>query len=74
LGVRYLVEGSIRKSGNRILVTVQLLEAQTGRQQWSGYFERELDDSFATQNAIAKEIAAKIELALLPEAPVETVP
>lgn len=66
LGVHYLVEGSVRRSGNRVLVTVQMIEAQSGRQLWSGYFERELDDVFAIQSAIAKEIASQLNAALSP--------
>ena len=64
LGVRYLVEGSVRRSDSRILVSIQLIEGQTGRQHWSDYFEREDDDTFAVQKSIAAEVADQIDAAL----------
>jgi eukaryotic-like serine/threonine-protein kinase len=64
LGVRYLVEGSVRRSDHRVLVSIQLLEPQTGRQLWSGYFERDMDDTFAVQKTIAAEVANQVDAAL----------
>ena len=61
LGVRYVVEGSIRKSGNRVRVTAQLFEAETGAHVWSDRFERDLSDIFALQDEITERIVAAVE-------------
>jgi adenylate cyclase len=63
LGVRYLVEGSIRKSANRIRITAQLLEAETGAHLWADKFDRNLSDVFEIQD----EITDKISSSLAPE-------
>ena len=47
LGVRYVLEGSLRKSGNRIRVTAQLVEAETGDHVWAERYDRDLADIFA---------------------------
>jgi adenylate cyclase len=52
LGVRYLLEGSVRKAGNRIRVTAQLVEAATGNHVWAERYHRELADIFAVQDEI----------------------
>jgi adenylate cyclase len=56
LGVRYVLEGSLRKSGNRIQVTAQLVEAETGKQVWAERYDRDLADIFAVQDAISIRI------------------
>jgi adenylate cyclase len=61
LGVRYVVEGSIRKSGNRVRVTAQLVEAATGAHVWADRFERDLSDIFALQDEITEQIVAAVE-------------
>src|SRR5512143_1417500 len=63
LGVRYVLEGSVRKGGNRIRVTAQLIEAETGNHLWAERYDRALDDVFAIQD----EIAAKVIGCLQPE-------
>jgi TolB-like protein len=59
-----LVEGSIRRAGNRVRVTAALTEAQTGRQVWSEAYDAEVDDIFAVQDNIAKRVvdAAAVKL------------
>src|SRR6201981_4116365 len=52
LGVRYVLEGSLRKSGKRIRVTVQLVEAETGKHVWAERYDRHLADIFAVQDEI----------------------
>ncbi|MDA0348070.1 MAG: hypothetical protein O3C43_10025 [Verrucomicrobia bacterium] len=67
LGVRYLVEGSVRRANDQVLVTVQLIDSQTGGHLWAESYNRKLDDIFAIQAAIAKEIAGKLRTILSPE-------
>jgi adenylate cyclase len=64
LNARYLLDGSIRRSGNRLRVGVQLIEATTGRLVWSETYNAEIDDIFAVQDTIAKSVvgAAAVEL------------
>jgi len=62
LNVRTILEGSVRKSGNRIRITVQLIEAFTGFHMWSEKFDRELNDVFILQDEIAKAIEEKLQV------------
>jgi TolB-like protein len=64
LNVNTILEGSVRKSGNRIRITAQLVEASTGFQRWSEKFDRELSDVFIIQDEIAKAIVEKLEVTL----------
>lgn len=61
LGVRYVVEGSVRKADNRVRVTAQLNDATTGSHLWAERYDRELVDVFAMQDEITNAIAAAIE-------------
>ena len=61
-----MLEGSVRKSGNRIRITAQLLEAATDTQVWAERFDRTLDDIFAIQDEISKAIVAALKVRLLP--------
>ena len=61
LGVRYVVEGSVRKSDNRVRITAQLNDATTGSHLWAERYDRELIDVFAVQDDITNAIAAAIE-------------
>ena len=61
LGARFVIEGSVRKAGNRIRVTVQLIDAETGHHVWAERFDRELDDIFALQDEITQRVAATVE-------------
>jgi adenylate cyclase len=67
LGVTHVLEGSVRKSGNRVRITAQLLEAATDKQVWAERYDRTLDDIFAIQDDISKAIVAALRLKLLPE-------
>jgi tetratricopeptide (TPR) repeat protein len=60
LGVSYLVEGSVRKVGNRVRVTAQLVEAKTGNHLWAERYDRDLEDIFAVQDELVHEIAAAV--------------
>jgi TolB-like protein len=65
LGVRYVLEGSVRKSGQRVRITSQLLDASTSNQIWSERYDRELTDIFALQDEITASVTAAIEPKLL---------
>ena len=56
LGVRYVMEGSVRKSGDRVRITTQLIDAITGRHVWSEHYDKELKDIFALQDEITIKI------------------
>ena len=60
LGVRYVLEGSLRKSGNRIRVTAQLVEAESGKHVWAERYDRDLADIFALQDEITEAVAIAI--------------
>nr|WP_246570977.1 winged helix-turn-helix domain-containing tetratricopeptide repeat protein [Bradyrhizobium liaoningense] len=61
LGVRYIVEGSVRKANNRVRITAQLNDAVSGSHLWAERYDRELVDVFAVQDEITNAIAAAIE-------------
>jgi len=60
LGVRYVVEGSIRRAGDRVRITAQLIEAATGAHCWADRYDRELKDIFVVQDEVARAIVVKI--------------
>jgi len=60
LGVRYVLEGSVRKAGNRVRVTGQLIEAATGGHLWAERYDRDLTDIFAVQDEITASVSAAI--------------
>jgi adenylate cyclase len=64
LGVRYVLEGSLRKSGNRIRVTAQLVEAETGKHVWAERYDRNLADIFAMQDEITEAVTVAITPAI----------
>jgi TolB-like protein len=64
LGVRYILEGSLRKFGDRIRVTAQLVEAETGRHVWADRYDRGLDDIFAVQDEITQAVTTAIAPAI----------
>jgi TolB-like protein len=64
LAVRYVLEGSLRKSGNRVRVTAQLVEAETGRHVWADRCDRDLADIFAVQDEIAQAVTIAIAPAI----------
>jgi TolB-like protein/DNA-binding SARP family transcriptional activator len=61
LAVRYIVEGSVRRSGNRLRVTAQLIDATTEARIWAERYDRDLQDVFAVQDEIARTIATTME-------------
>ncbi len=67
LGVTTLLEGSVRKSGNRLRVTTQLINVADGYNLWSERFDRDLDDVFAIQDEISLAVVAKLKSTLLDE-------
>jgi len=67
LGVGALLEGSVRRTANRVLVNVQLTDAMTERQIWSDRYDRTLQDSIALQGELAAEIATALAAKLSPE-------
>jgi adenylate cyclase len=64
LGVRYVVEGSVRKSGNRVRITSQLIEATSGGHLWAERFDRDLTDIFAVQDDVTQQIVTALALTL----------
>jgi len=64
LGVRYVLEGSVRKGGNRVRITAQLIEAETGAHLWADRFDGSLEDVFDLQDKVAIDVAGVIEPAL----------
>jgi adenylate cyclase len=61
LGVRYVLEGSVRKSGSRMRITAQLVDAATGNHIWAEKYDREAADIFAVQDEITQSVVAAIE-------------
>lgn len=64
LGVAYLIEGSVRKAGNQLRITTQLIDAADGTHLWSNQYDRAMDDVFAIQSEIAQAIAAQLRIPL----------
>jgi len=62
LGVRYVLEGSVRKAGNRIRITAQLIDAPADRHVWAQRYDRELEDIFALQDEIASQIVSTVNV------------
>jgi TolB-like protein/Tfp pilus assembly protein PilF len=61
LGVRYVLEGSVRKAGTRVRITAQLVDADTGNHIWADRYDRDLTDIFAVQDEITSNVVATIE-------------
>jgi TolB-like protein len=64
LGVRYVLEGSVRKAGNRVRITGQLIDTETGAHLWADRFDGSLEDVFELQDTVALSVAGVIEPAL----------
>ncbi len=69
LNVSSILEGSVRKSGNQLRITVQLIRAADGSQLWSETYDREMTDIFKTQDEIAAAVVDKLKITLLGDAP-----
>ena len=67
LGVRHVLEGSVRKSGEHVRITVQLIDTRTGFHSWSETYDRAIGDLFSVQDQIATEVVNVLEIKLLPE-------
>jgi TolB-like protein/Flp pilus assembly protein TadD len=65
LGVRYVLEGSVRRAGHRVRITAQLVDAATGGHHWAERYDREIGDIFAVQDEITRSVAGAIEPHLL---------
>jgi len=65
LGVRYVLEGSVQRSGNQLRVTAQLVDAETDAHLWAERFDRDTGDLFALQNEITSRIAIALNLELI---------
>ncbi len=63
-GVRYVLEGSVRKAGNRVRVSAQLIDATTGLHLWAERYDRDLEDIFAVQDEITREIVVAMDVQL----------
>src|SRR5690349_17202413 len=61
LGVRYLLQGSVRKADDRVRISAQLVETETGIQVWADRYDRQLKDIFAVQDEIAMHVVGAIE-------------
>jgi adenylate cyclase len=64
LGVRYVLEGSVRKAGGRVRITAQLIDAESGAHLWADRFDGSLEDVFELQDNVASSVAGVIEPAL----------
>jgi adenylate cyclase len=67
LGVRYMLEGSVRKANDRVRITVQLVDATTGYHLWATRYDRVVQDIFAVQEEIARRITRELAVRLTPE-------
>ena len=60
LGIHYVVEGSVRRAGNRVRITAQLVEAESGNHLWAERYDRDLENIFDVQDEVVQEIAASV--------------
>jgi adenylate cyclase len=67
LGVKFLLEGSVRKAGQRVRITAQLIDGNDGLHLWADRYDRDLNDIFALQDEITKTIVGQLRVKLLPE-------
>ena len=63
-GVRYVLEGSVRKAGSRVRITAQLLDATTGHHVWAERYDRNLEDIFAVQDEVTREVVIALDIQL----------
>jgi adenylate cyclase len=63
-GVRYVLEGSVRRGGKRMRITAQLIESASGHHLWAQRYDREVDDIFALQDEITKEVVSALQIEL----------
>jgi len=65
MGVRYVLEGSVRKAGKKVRITAQLVVAATGEHLWAQRYDRELEDVFAVQDEITEEVVTALDVKLV---------
>jgi len=63
-GVRYVLEGGVRKVGNRVRITAQLIDTSTGQHRWAERYDRDLEDIFAVQDEITQKIVSELDVQL----------
>ena len=63
-GVRYVLEGSVRKSGNRVRITAQLIDTNSGHHKWAEHYDRDIEDIFAVQDEITKNVTVALQVKL----------
>ena len=66
LGVRYVLEGSVRRAGNRVRITAQLIDATSGGHLWAERYDRDLTDIFAVQDDVTRQIVGALKVTLSP--------
>ena len=66
LGVRFVLEGGVRKAGNRVRITAQLIDADSGGHLWAERFDRDLTDIFSTQDEVVEKIVGALAITLTP--------
>jgi TolB-like protein/tetratricopeptide (TPR) repeat protein len=64
LGVRHVLEGSVRRSGDRVRITAQLIDGKTGQHVWADKYDRELKDIFSVQDEVTRKVVSELALAL----------
>jgi len=74
LGVATLLDGSVRKDGNRLRITAQLIDASDGAQIWTDTYDRTLRDIFAIQQEVARSVVAALQITLVPQASERMIP
>ena len=67
LGVRYILEGSVRRAGNRLRVSSQLIDSSSGHCLWAERYDRDLEDIFAVQGEVAQNVAEALQVVLQPD-------
>lgn len=74
LNINYIVEGSVRRSNDRIRITAQLIDTRNDRQLWSENYDRELTNIFSIQDGISQQIVTALELELIGNNRISNVP
>ena len=64
LGVRYVMEGSVRREGNQVRITAQLIDATTGGHLWAERYDGSLQDIFALQDQVTRKIVSALKISL----------
>ena len=64
LGVRHVLEGSVRRAGGRVRITAQLIDGKTGQHVWADKYDRELKDIFSVQDEVTRKVVSELAVAL----------